>query len=233
MTAAAKKRSKAAQKAAQLARAEFRAVVFNLPNQLTWARLILAAVMFGLIALQYYFAGMVLFIIAASPIGSMATYARKYNQVTTLGRILDPFADKVIICGTFIYLAAIPDMHRYLWPSMAVIVVGRELLVTALRSFIEEQGGDFSAKMSGKLKMVLQCIAAGVSLFYLSRNDAVGQQIVRFVSDLHVPACGNLAGRPAMGDDRLHLVGGRDDRLVRRGLRRDRRAAAALMRNEG
>ena len=48
MTATAKKRSKAAQRAAQLARAEFRAVVFNLPNQLTWARLILAAVMFGL-----------------------------------------------------------------------------------------------------------------------------------------------------------------------------------------
>jgi phosphatidylglycerophosphate synthase len=97
----------------------------------------------------------------------------------------------VIICGTFIYLAAIADMQQGMWPSgtfllptMAVIVVGRELLVTALRSFIEQQGGDFSAQMSGKLKMVLQCIAAGVSLFYLSRNDGVGQQIVRFVSEV-------------------------------------------------
>ncbi len=184
MTIAAKKRSKAAQKAAQIARAEFRAVVFNLPNQLTWARLILAAVMFGLIAVEYYFAGMVLFIIAASTDWLDGYFARKYNQVTTLGRILDPFADKVIICGTFIYLAAVPEMHDFLWPSMAVIVVGRELLVTALRSFIEEQGGDFSAKMSGKLKMVLQCIAAGVSLFYLSTPDAVGQQIVSFVSQI-------------------------------------------------
>ena len=81
-------------------------------------------------------------------------------------------------------MAAVPAMHEYLWPSMAVIVVGRELLVTALRSFIEEQGGDFSAKMSGKLKMVLQCIAAGVSLSYLSTDDAVGQQIVGFVSQI-------------------------------------------------
>jgi CDP-diacylglycerol--glycerol-3-phosphate 3-phosphatidyltransferase len=191
MTATAKKRSKAAQKAAQLARAEFRAVVFNLPNQLTWARLILAAVMFAVIAMQHYFAGMVLFIIAAGTDWLDGYFARKYNQVTTLGRILDPFADKVIICGTFIYLAAIADMQQGMWPSgtfllptMAVIVVGRELLVTALRSFIEQQGGDFSAQMSGKLKMVLQCIAAGVSLFYLSRNDGVGQQIVRFVSEV-------------------------------------------------
>ena len=41
-----------------------------------------------------------------------------------------------------------------------MVVVGRELLVTALRSFLEQQGADFSAAMSGKLKMVLQCVAA-------------------------------------------------------------------------
>ena len=50
---------------------------------------------------------------------------------------------------------------------MVVVIVGRELLVTALRSFIEDRGSDFSAKMSGKLKMVLQCVAAGAGLFYL------------------------------------------------------------------
>ena len=46
---------------------------------------------------------------------------------------------------------------------MVVVIVGRELLVTALRSFMEERGSDFSAKMSGKLKMVFQC-AAGAGL---------------------------------------------------------------------
>ena len=51
---------------------------------------------------------------------------------------------------------------------MAGVGGGRELLVTALRSFLEQQGSDFSASMSGKLKMVLQCVAAGASLFYLS-----------------------------------------------------------------
>jgi CDP-diacylglycerol---glycerol-3-phosphate 3-phosphatidyltransferase len=93
-------------------------------------------------------------------------YARRYNQVTTLGRILDPFVDKIIICGTFIFLAGIKDSG--LTSAMAVVVVGRELLVTALRSFLEQQGADFSATLSGKLKMVLQCIAAAVSLYRLS-----------------------------------------------------------------
>ena len=51
---------------------------------------------------------------------------------------------------------------------MAVVIVGRELLVTALRSFLEQQGADFSATLSGKLKMVLQCAAASLSLAVLA-----------------------------------------------------------------
>ncbi len=90
-------------------------------------------------------------------------WARKYGQVTTLGRILDPFVDKIIICGTFIFLAAVPDSGVAAW--MAVVIVGRELLVTALRSYLEGEGADFSAIMSGKLKMVLQCVAVLVSLY--------------------------------------------------------------------
>ena len=90
----------------------------------------------------------------------------RYDQITTLGRILDPFADKVVICGTFIFLCAEPNSGIAPW--MTVVVVGRELLVTALRGYLEQQGADFSAVWSGKLKMVLQCVAATVSLYYLS-----------------------------------------------------------------
>ena len=147
------------------------AVLFNLPNQLTTLRLILSVVLFCLIAWEYYLTGMVLFIIAATTDWLDGYYARKYGQVTTLGRILDPFADKVIVCGTFIFVVAAPGMGEVPWGLrawMVVVIVGRELLVTALRSFIEERGSDFSAKLSGKLKMVLQCVAAGVCLFYLS-----------------------------------------------------------------
>jgi CDP-diacylglycerol--glycerol-3-phosphate 3-phosphatidyltransferase len=145
--------------------------VFNVPNQLTSLRLILAVILFGFIAWEYYITSLVLFIIAASTDWLDGYYARKYGQVTTLGRILDPFADKVIVCGTFILLVADPrtaDIEYGLRAWMVVVVVGRELLVTALRSFIEQQGSDFSAKRAGKWKMVLQCVAAGAGLFALS-----------------------------------------------------------------
>lgn len=151
-----------------------RAAMFNLPNQLTFLRLILSAVLFCFIAWEHYLTSMVLFIIAAGTDWLDGYYARKYSQVTTLGRILDPFADKVIVCGTFIFIIAVPVMGQVSWglrPWMVVVIVGRELLVTALRSFIEDRGSDFSAKMSGKLKMVLQCVAAGVCLFYLSYDS--------------------------------------------------------------
>ena len=56
------------------------------------------------------------------------------------------------------------------WYSSAVLVVGREMLVTALRGFIEQHGGDFSAMMSGKLKMVFQCAAVITSLLALRQE---------------------------------------------------------------
>jgi len=139
---------------------------FNVPNQLTTIRLILGVVLFCLIGFDRFLPAMYVFIVAAGTDWIDGFYARRYNQVTTLGRILDPFADKIIICGTFIFLAALPGSQIVPW--MAVVVVGRELLVTVLRSFLEQHGSDFSAKMSGKLKMVLQCVACEVSLFALS-----------------------------------------------------------------
>ena len=54
---------------------------------------------------------------------------------------------------------------------MAVVITGREMLVTTLRTFVEQQGGDFSAKWIGKWKMALQCLAAGWSMVHLSYVD--------------------------------------------------------------
>jgi CDP-diacylglycerol--glycerol-3-phosphate 3-phosphatidyltransferase len=147
-----------------------RGVVFNVPNQLTMARLVLAVVMFAFVALGFYMTALVLFIVAASTDWLDGYYARKYGQVTTLGRILDPFADKIIICGVFIFLVAVPQLTAVPWGLgawMVAVIVGRELLVTALRGFLEAGGADFSAKTSGKWKMLLQCVAAGACLLYL------------------------------------------------------------------
>jgi CDP-diacylglycerol--glycerol-3-phosphate 3-phosphatidyltransferase len=150
---------------------------FNLPNQLTSLRLLLSVVLFGLISAEHYIAAFILFLVAVGTDWLDGYYARKFNQITTLGRILDPFADKVIVCGTFIFLVTTPGMladRLLLRAWMVVVIVGRELLVTALRSFLEERGSDFSANLSGKLKMVLQCVAAGSALVYLRCLQPVG-----------------------------------------------------------
>lgn len=143
--------------------------VFNVPNQLSALRLVLSVILFVLMAADYYLVGMAVFSLAAGTDWLDGYYARKYGQVTTLGRILDPFVDKIIICGSFIFLVAEPGSGVHPW--MAVVVVGRELLVTALRNFLEGEGADFSAQLSGKLKMVLQCAAVLVALYTLSSLD--------------------------------------------------------------
>jgi CDP-diacylglycerol--glycerol-3-phosphate 3-phosphatidyltransferase len=140
--------------------------LLNVPNVLTAARLVLAIVIFVLVPLHLYWPALIVFVVAASTDWVDGYWARRFNQVTQVGRIFDPFVDKVIICGLFIFLVAEKDSGITAW--MAVVVVGREMLVTALRGFIEQSGGDFSAKMSGKLKMVFQCIAGGASLVMLA-----------------------------------------------------------------
>ena len=139
--------------------------VLNVPNQLTAARLLLAIGVFVLLPLERYVSALVVFLIASTTDWIDGYWARKYGQVTQLGRIFDPFVDKILICGTFIYLTA--EAGSGVLPWMAVVVVGRELLVTALRGYMEQRGADFSAKIPGKLKMVFQCAAVVASLVAL------------------------------------------------------------------
>lgn len=140
--------------------------LFNIPNVVTAARFLLSIVVFVLIPLNYYLAALIIFSVAVMTDWVDGYWARRLGQVTKLGRILDPLVDKIIICGTFIVLAIEPDSGIAVW--VAAVVLCRELLVTALRSFIEQRGGDFSANMAGKLKMVLQCAAIIASLIVLT-----------------------------------------------------------------
>lgn len=146
----------------------------NVPNALSALRLILSAVLFALIGLEYYLVAFFCFVVAAITDFVDGWWARKYNQKTQLGRILDPFADKTLICGTFIFLAAIPALGTApcggpwgIQPWMAVVIVCREMLITAIRGFFEQRGVDFSAKWSGKIKMGFQCVCAASALLYL------------------------------------------------------------------
>jgi CDP-diacylglycerol--glycerol-3-phosphate 3-phosphatidyltransferase len=159
-------------------------VIWNVPNVLTAARLVLSVICFVTLTLDWYLASLILFVIAAGTDWVDGFWARRYGQITQLGRILDPFADKIIICGTFTFLAAVPSALRddapasEIWAWMAVVVIAREMLVTALRSFFEEHGYDFSAKWSGKWKMVFQCAAVALSLWRLWYYDFNADKLI-------------------------------------------------------
>jgi CDP-diacylglycerol---glycerol-3-phosphate 3-phosphatidyltransferase len=139
---------------------------FNVPNMITFSRLGLAVFMFWLIDRgTNWLAATIIFAIAAATDAVDGYIARRYGLITIIGRILDPFADKVIIGGAFVFLAAREDSGINAW--MAMIVLGREMFVTSLRSFLEREGKDFSATWSGKIKMILQCAAVAASLLCL------------------------------------------------------------------
>jgi CDP-diacylglycerol--glycerol-3-phosphate 3-phosphatidyltransferase len=140
----------------------------NAPNLITLSRLLLAFVLFALIYIEgFWIESAVLFGVAAATDFLDGYIARKYGLVTTLGRILDPFVDKIIVCGAFVFLLEKSGASGVnSWMVMAVI--GREMFVTGLRSFLEQSGQDFSAVWSGKIKMALQCVAVVASLLSLS-----------------------------------------------------------------
>ncbi|MFP6761996.1 MAG: CDP-diacylglycerol--glycerol-3-phosphate 3-phosphatidyltransferase [Planctomycetaceae bacterium] len=149
----------------------------NLPNLITSSRLLLSFVLFAMIYAEghwfsepikgYWLWAAFLFAFSAATDAVDGYVARKYGQVTTLGRILDPFVDKIIICSTFVFLLEKKDVSGVnAW--MVIAVVGREMFVTGLRAFLEQSGKDFSAVWIGKVKMMLQCAAVMGSLLTIS-----------------------------------------------------------------
>jgi CDP-diacylglycerol--glycerol-3-phosphate 3-phosphatidyltransferase len=170
-----------------------RPAILNTPNIITLTRFALSIVVFALMSYEYFYVAFWVFVVAASTDWLDGYIARKTSQVTQLGRILDPFCDKIIICGAYVLIsiqtAKLGDAN---WTSitgwMAVVVVGRELLVTMLRAYIEQHGGDFSANMSGKLKMVFQCIAVGGCLLVLALQYSTGTWavVIRWITGLAV-----------------------------------------------
>ncbi len=135
--------------------------ILTVPNLLSLVRLVLAIVFFVAVEQGRQVPAFWLFVVAASTDWMDGWYARRYGQVSRLGRIFDPLVDKVIVCGAYVILAA---AGTAIAPWMAVVVVVRELMVTAIRAEMEKAGHDFSAGMSGKLKMVLQCLAIALVL---------------------------------------------------------------------
>lgn len=146
----------------------------NLPNYITLGRIVvvplLVVVLLTPVAERWfgisgYALGIVLFLIAALTDILDGQLARRRNQVSTLGKFLDPIADKLLISAALIVL-----VEKHLAPSWAVVVIlGREFIITGLRSVAASEGIVIQAQGMGKLKMWAQCIAV-VALLVAAAN---------------------------------------------------------------
>ncbi len=150
----------------------------NLPNLITLGRLVVTTACFVLLALLgkapppsavWWVFG--LFLFAAITDFVDGWLARRWQQVTQFGRIADPFADKILVCGTLIMLVEYPVTADILPSWIVVVVVAREFLVTTLRSAAEAAGHPFPADRLGKWKMIAQCVAASALLTVLAGSE--------------------------------------------------------------
>jgi len=175
----------------------------HIPNALTIARVALAVALFVILALPgitpshgstepggitgamarnwLLVVAAAMFIVAAATDALDGYLARRWNVISQFGRVMDPFADKLLVLGGFIMLASPGLVTRdaaghaavltRVEPWMIVVILGRELLITSLRSVLESRGIDFSATMSGKLKMILQSVCVPAVLLGVAGWD--------------------------------------------------------------
>jgi len=147
--------------------------VVNIPNQITLARLLLSGVLFvvleciggGGYGSNWYFAFGLYFLTAGTD-WLDGFLARRWGQVTSLGRIIDPLADKIVIAGVLVLCLTYPETNDLVPSWLVLLVIAREFLVSGLRAFVEGQGHSFAAGWSGKSKFLLQAVYCGAVLFY-------------------------------------------------------------------
>jgi len=146
----------------------------NLPNRITTARLVLATILFVLLdtacreaeqGLIWYLV-FVLYVITVLTDSLDGYLARSRGLVTAFGRIVDPLADKIVICGVLVLGSVLPQTAKLVPPWIVLVVLAREFLVSGLRGFLEGRGTRFGARWEGKTKLVLQAVYCGAILFY-------------------------------------------------------------------
>ena len=155
--------------------------MFNIPNTLAFIRLLIAPVMFWIIltpefftdngwhiSWSYYTASL-LFVIASVTDFFDGYVARELDQITIVGAILDPLADKMLTLAAFLGLMMMGDAN--VWAIYIIIV--RELFITGLRTLAVSEGIDVSASMAGKIKTVAQMVAIGFLLMHWSGGEAL------------------------------------------------------------
>ena len=158
-----------------------------IPNILTFGRLVLTVVFLVMVLYTpppdarnralFLDVAFVIFVIAGLTDIVDGPIARKLNVTSKFGRMVDPLADKALVCGTFICFAIIGEPKLFNLPqdtlkiilySVAAVIILREVYVTVLRHIAEARGINFAATVSGKIKMFLQSFAIGTVIIKMA-----------------------------------------------------------------
>lgn len=145
-----------------------RSKFFTIPTLLTWARMVAIPVVVGVFyldiapALQNMIATIV-FIVSALTDWVDGYLARTLNQTSSFGAFLDPVADKLLVCASLLALLHLNRVDMF----VALIIVGREIAISALREWMAQIGAGKSVAvhMIGKLKTTAQMVAIPFLLF--------------------------------------------------------------------
>ena len=138
----------------------------NLPNSISMSRIVMIPLLLWILSTHFLWRGAhgeqeivasVLFILASITDGLDGYLARKRKQITTLGMLLDPIADKIMVTSALVALVAYNPQVVKVW--IAVVIIGREFLISGLRSIASSEGFTIQASDLGKLKTVVQIVS--------------------------------------------------------------------------
>jgi len=137
----------------------------NLPNSITLTRIFSIPLLIWILSTSHFqgtagekeLLASALFIAASITDGIDGYLARKRGQITTMGILLDPLADKLLIAAAFVTLVQFNPSLVPAW--MAVVIIGREFLVSGLRSIAASEGFTIEASDLGKFKMLVQIVS--------------------------------------------------------------------------
>jgi CDP-diacylglycerol--glycerol-3-phosphate 3-phosphatidyltransferase len=137
----------------------------NLPNSITMSRIVMIPLLLWILSPHFpWQAGAeqeliaaILFVLASITDGVDGYLARKRGQITTMGMLLDPLADKIMVTAALIALVAYEPQVVKVW--IAVVIIGREFLISGLRAIAASEGFTIQASDLGKLKTVIQIVS--------------------------------------------------------------------------
>src|ERR1035438_3866761 len=138
----------------------------NLPNSITMSRIVMIPLLLWMLSPHFPWQGpngqaeilaSVLFVLAPITDGLDGYLARKRGQITTMGMLLDPLADKIMVTAALVALVAYNPAVVKVW--IAVVIIGREFLISGLRSIASSEGFTIQASELGKLKTVTQIVS--------------------------------------------------------------------------